>query len=246
MESTRERSSMRKLLRSLPVAAALGASLVIAGCGSSSSTTTSASQRQHFEHRRQERGRGHAPRGRRRGRQPRPRLLVLPDRLHRSRPADPARAVRVQAAGHQPTARSRDRPADRHQRRQDDDDPHPQRRPLQRAAREPDRRRRGHQVRDGAVLCGERRQRIRVHATSRIIVGAPSKPAPTVPNVSGIQAPNPTTLVIKTTVPQGVLTVPNALVAPLHRAGAAGATRRSSTRARLRPTACTRCSPART
>jgi peptide/nickel transport system substrate-binding protein len=46
------------------------------------------------------------------------------------------------------------------------------------------------------------------------IVGAPSKPTPTVPNVSGIQAPNPTTLVIKTTVPQGVLTVPNALALP--------------------------------
>ncbi len=43
------------------------------------------------------------------------------------------------------------------------------------------------------------------------IVGAPSKPTPTVPSVSGIQAPNPTTLVIKTKVPQGVLTVPNAL-----------------------------------
>jgi peptide/nickel transport system substrate-binding protein len=46
------------------------------------------------------------------------------------------------------------------------------------------------------------------------IVGAPSKPAATVPNVSGIQAPNPTTLVIRTTVPQGVLTVPNALALP--------------------------------
>jgi peptide/nickel transport system substrate-binding protein len=46
------------------------------------------------------------------------------------------------------------------------------------------------------------------------IVGAPSKPAATVPNISGIQASNPTTLVIKTTVPQGVLTVPNALALP--------------------------------
>jgi len=46
------------------------------------------------------------------------------------------------------------------------------------------------------------------------IVGAPSKPTPSVPNVSGIQAPNPSTLVIKTTVPVGVLTVPNALALP--------------------------------
>jgi len=46
------------------------------------------------------------------------------------------------------------------------------------------------------------------------IVGAPSKPTPTVPNISGIQAPNPTTLVIKTTAPVGVLTVPNALGLP--------------------------------
>jgi peptide/nickel transport system substrate-binding protein len=46
------------------------------------------------------------------------------------------------------------------------------------------------------------------------VVGAPSKPAPKVPEVSGIQAPDPTTLVIKTTVPVGVLTVPNALALP--------------------------------
>jgi peptide/nickel transport system substrate-binding protein len=46
------------------------------------------------------------------------------------------------------------------------------------------------------------------------IVGAPSKPTTTVPNISGIEAPNPTTLVIKTTVPVGVLTVPNALALP--------------------------------
>jgi peptide/nickel transport system substrate-binding protein len=43
------------------------------------------------------------------------------------------------------------------------------------------------------------------------IVGVPSKPAPTPPEVSGIQAPNATTLVIKTKVPVGVLAVPNAL-----------------------------------
>jgi peptide/nickel transport system substrate-binding protein len=35
-----------------------------------------------------------------------------------------------------------------------------------------------------------------------------------VPNISGIQAPNPTTLIIKTKVPVGVLTVPNALALP--------------------------------
>jgi peptide/nickel transport system substrate-binding protein len=46
------------------------------------------------------------------------------------------------------------------------------------------------------------------------IVGAPSKPAATVPDVSGIQAPNATTLVIKTTQPVGVLAVPNALGLP--------------------------------
>ncbi len=46
------------------------------------------------------------------------------------------------------------------------------------------------------------------------IVGAPTKPTTTVPNVSGITAPNASTLVIKTTVPVGVLTVPNALALP--------------------------------
>ncbi len=46
------------------------------------------------------------------------------------------------------------------------------------------------------------------------IVGAPSKPATTVPTVSGIEAPNASTLIIKTTVPVGVLTVPNALALP--------------------------------
>jgi peptide/nickel transport system substrate-binding protein len=46
------------------------------------------------------------------------------------------------------------------------------------------------------------------------IVGAPTKPTPTVPNISGIQAPNPSTLIIKTTVPVGVLVVPNALALP--------------------------------
>jgi peptide/nickel transport system substrate-binding protein len=43
------------------------------------------------------------------------------------------------------------------------------------------------------------------------IVGAPSAPTPKVPTVSGIQAPNPTTLVIKTTAPVGVLATGNAL-----------------------------------
>ncbi len=46
------------------------------------------------------------------------------------------------------------------------------------------------------------------------IVGAPSKPTTTVPNISGIEAPNASTLIIKTTVPVGVLTVPNALALP--------------------------------
>jgi len=46
------------------------------------------------------------------------------------------------------------------------------------------------------------------------IVGAPSKPTTTVPSVSGITAPNASTLVITTTVPVGVLTVPNALALP--------------------------------
>jgi peptide/nickel transport system substrate-binding protein len=46
------------------------------------------------------------------------------------------------------------------------------------------------------------------------IVGAPSKPTTSVPNVSGIEAPNASTLIIKTTVPVGVLTVPNALALP--------------------------------
>jgi peptide/nickel transport system substrate-binding protein len=43
------------------------------------------------------------------------------------------------------------------------------------------------------------------------IVGAPSAPAATLPNMAGLQTPNPTTLVIKTSVPVGVLTDANAL-----------------------------------
>lgn len=43
------------------------------------------------------------------------------------------------------------------------------------------------------------------------IVGAPSAPTKTVPDVSGIQAPDPTTLVINTTQPVGILAIPNAL-----------------------------------
>ncbi len=43
------------------------------------------------------------------------------------------------------------------------------------------------------------------------IAGAPSAPAPKVPTISGIQAPNATTLVIKTKAPVGVLADPNAL-----------------------------------
>ena len=46
------------------------------------------------------------------------------------------------------------------------------------------------------------------------IVGAPSKPSTSVSDISGIQAPNASTLVIKTKVPVGVLTVPNALALP--------------------------------
>jgi peptide/nickel transport system substrate-binding protein len=46
------------------------------------------------------------------------------------------------------------------------------------------------------------------------IVGAPSAPVAKLPNVSGIQAPNPTTLVINTSVPVGVLTDGNALSLP--------------------------------
>jgi peptide/nickel transport system substrate-binding protein len=46
------------------------------------------------------------------------------------------------------------------------------------------------------------------------IVGAPSAPATSLPNMAGLQTPNPTTLVIKTSVPVGVLTDANALVLP--------------------------------
>ncbi|MHB8694734.1 MAG: ABC transporter substrate-binding protein [Solirubrobacteraceae bacterium] len=46
------------------------------------------------------------------------------------------------------------------------------------------------------------------------IVGAPSKPATTLPNITGLQTPNPTTLVINTSVPVGVLTDSNALSLP--------------------------------
>jgi peptide/nickel transport system substrate-binding protein len=46
------------------------------------------------------------------------------------------------------------------------------------------------------------------------IVGAPSAPANKVPDISGIQAPNPTTLVINTTKPIGVLANANALALP--------------------------------
>ena len=43
------------------------------------------------------------------------------------------------------------------------------------------------------------------------IVGAPSAPVSKLPNITGIQAPNPTTLVINTKVPTGVLANGNAL-----------------------------------
>ena len=46
------------------------------------------------------------------------------------------------------------------------------------------------------------------------IVGAPAAPAATLPNITGLQTPNPTTLVINTKVPVGVLTTGNALVLP--------------------------------
>jgi len=47
------------------------------------------------------------------------------------------------------------------------------------------------------------------------ILGAPSAPTPKLPNMdAGLQTPNPTTLVIKTSQPVGVLTVPNALALP--------------------------------
>ncbi len=46
------------------------------------------------------------------------------------------------------------------------------------------------------------------------IIGAPAAPATSLPNVTGIQTPNPTTLVINTKVPVGVLTTANALVLP--------------------------------
>jgi peptide/nickel transport system substrate-binding protein len=46
------------------------------------------------------------------------------------------------------------------------------------------------------------------------IVGAPSTPATKTPNITGLQTPNPTTLVINTSVPVGVLTDANALVLP--------------------------------
>ena len=46
------------------------------------------------------------------------------------------------------------------------------------------------------------------------IVGAPASPMATLPNMAGLQTPNPTTLVIKTSVPVGVLTDANALALP--------------------------------
>jgi peptide/nickel transport system substrate-binding protein len=46
------------------------------------------------------------------------------------------------------------------------------------------------------------------------IIGAPAAPVSKLPNVTGLQTPDPTTLVIKTTVPVGVLTDANALSLP--------------------------------
>ncbi len=46
------------------------------------------------------------------------------------------------------------------------------------------------------------------------IVGAPSAPVTKLPNITGLQTPNPTTLVIKTKVPVGVLANANALGLP--------------------------------
>ena len=46
------------------------------------------------------------------------------------------------------------------------------------------------------------------------IIGAPAAPVTKLPNVTGLQTPNPTTLVINTSVPVGVLTDANALALP--------------------------------
>jgi peptide/nickel transport system substrate-binding protein len=46
------------------------------------------------------------------------------------------------------------------------------------------------------------------------IVGAPSKPPTKLPNITGIETPNPTTLIIKTNQPVGVLSDANALALP--------------------------------
>ncbi|HEY7933274.1 MAG TPA: ABC transporter substrate-binding protein, partial [Solirubrobacteraceae bacterium] len=46
------------------------------------------------------------------------------------------------------------------------------------------------------------------------IVGAPSEPAAKLPNITGLETPNSTTLIIKTSVPVGVLTTADALGLP--------------------------------
>ncbi len=214
MKSTTERPSMRKLLRSLPVAVALGAALVIAGCGSSSKSSTTTAT-----------GATTSPSAVKNGGA----VTVLEvaggvDSLdpgywyYQTDYTDLAQTTQRTLYGFRPQ----------------DTSPQPDLATAQPIVTDGGKMLTIH-IRPGVHYSAPLASRTVAAADIKYamercfaasvgngyaftyysnIVGAPSKPTATVPNVSGIQAPNPTTLVIKTTIPQGVLTVPNALALP--------------------------------
>ncbi len=213
MKSTKERSSMRKLLRSLPVALALGALLVIAGCGSSSKSTTTAGATSSSN-----------TAGKNGGAVTLLEVAGGVDSLdpgywyYQTDYTDLAQTTQRTLYGFRPQ----------------DTSPQPDLATSQPIVTNGGKTITIH-IRTGVHYSAPLANRTVAAADIKYamercfaasvgngyaftyysnIVGAPSAPTPKVPNVSGIQAPNPTTLVIKTTIPQGVLTVPNALALP--------------------------------
>ena len=140
----------------------------------------------------------HGPRYRRRRRQPRPRLLVLPDRLPGARPADPAAAVRLEAR-----RRPRRRPTSPtalpqvSERRQDADGQDQDRASsTARRCRTGPSRPRTSSTRSSAASCRRSATATRTSttATSRASKAYTDGKAK---EISGIQTPDDTTLVLK-------------------------------------------------
>jgi peptide/nickel transport system substrate-binding protein len=215
MESTTERSSMRKLLRSLPIAVVLGAALVIAGCGSSSSSSTSSTAATTTPSSTAAKNGGAVT------------LLEVAGGVDSLDPGywyyqtdytDLFQTTQRALYGFRPQ----------------DTTPQPDLASSQPIVTDGGKTLTIHimpgvhysaPLASRTVAAADIKYAMERCFTASVgngyaftyfsnIVGAPSKPAATVPNVSGIQAPNATTLVIKTTVPVGVLAVPNALALP--------------------------------